>query len=96
MTIGDPQMLISRHVNRLVQKSEMEDVEKVLRRVDLVRQGGMVRRSDGSPMSFEDCYRYKQAVKEILGSDVYTYAKVNFVLGGCRCQDCQSEQRQTK
>lgn len=93
MTIGDPQMLISRHVNRLVEKSETEKIEKVLRQVDLVRQGGIVHRSDGRPVSFEDCYRYKQALKEILGSDVYTYAKVNFVLGGCQCADCKSEQQ---
>lgn len=93
MTIADPQMLISRHVNRLVEKSETEKVEQVLRRVGLVRQGGIVHRADGRPMSFEDCYRYKQAVKQILGPDVYTYARVNFMLGGCECADCKGQQQ---
>lgn len=93
MVTGDPQMLISRHVNRLMERSEKEILE-VLRRVDLVRTGGIVHRADERPMSFEDCFRYKQAVKEVLGQGVYDYAKVNFALGGCRCPDCETEGRQ--
>ena len=93
MVSGDPQMLISRHVNRLVEKSEKE-IEEVLRRIGLTRQAGIVHRTDQRPITFEDCFRYKQAVKEVFGLGVYSYAKVNFALGGCRCADCETEGRQ--
>lgn len=80
-------MLIKRHVERLLTRFEPERVQQVLKRCDLDLRGGIV----FGDVSDESCYRYKQAVKEHFGEAAYSFAKVNFVLGGCRCRDCMTK-----
>ncbi len=82
-----PQALISRHVEKLLARGEEERVDELLRRCELVRAGSQVIDPSG-PMTNESCYRYKQLVKQLYGEAAYSFAKVNFVLGGCQCRDC--------
>lgn len=81
-----PETLIARHVERLLSRFESEGVQKVLQQCDLDLRGGIV----FGDVTDESCYRYKQAVKEQFGDAAYSFAKVNFVLGGCKCRDCAS------
>lgn len=84
-----PETLISRHVEKLLARPDKERVDEVLRRSHLVRTGDTVINPAGA-VTAESCYQYKQIVKQIYGDLAYSFAKVNFVLGGCECRDCRS------
>jgi hypothetical protein len=83
-----PDVRISRHVDRLLTFAPESKVHEVLDRCGLVREGSSVHSRNGF-LTDETCYQYKQALKEILGDTAYSFAKVNFVLAGCKCRDCQ-------
>lgn len=80
------EVLISRHIEKLSTRPDKERVDVLLDRCRLSREGGSV--TSREKIDFETCYRYKQCVKEVYGDAAYSFAKVNFVLGGCRCKDC--------
>jgi hypothetical protein len=82
-----PEELISRHVQKMLERLDPRKVEELLRRCHLVRVGDVVHRPTGT-LTENDSFEYKQAVKEIFGDAVYSFAKVNFVLGGCHCRLC--------
>ena len=82
-----PDALISRHVEKLLSRGDQERVDELLRKCDLVRDGTKVISPRGA-ITDDSCYRYKQLVKQLYGEAAYSFAKVNFVLGGCQCKDC--------
>lgn len=85
-----PEELISRHIAKLLasRPGSEEKVDQVLERVGLVRVGERVTHRNGGEVTSTDCRTYKHAVKDVFGDAVYSFAKVNFVLGGCSCTDC--------
>lgn len=85
----EPGALIARHVEKLMARSDKERVDELLRRAHLVRAGDKVVRPGGD-VTPQSCYEYKQLVKQLYGDAVYSFAKVNFVLGGCQCPDCKT------
>ena len=82
-----PDVRISRHVEKLLTYIDESKIDDVLHRCGLVRDGSSVHCQTGF-VSDQSCYEYKQAVKNVLGETAYAFAKVNFVLAGCRCRDC--------
>ncbi|HYI09246.1 MAG TPA: hypothetical protein VEK57_09245 [Thermoanaerobaculia bacterium] len=84
-----PETLISRHVEKLLARGDQERVDELLRQCELTRFGTKVVNPRGT-ITEESCYRYKQLVKQLYGEAAYSFAKVNFVLGGCQCRDCGS------
>lgn len=91
MSGGMPEMLISRHVTRLMEQWPQEQVQELLRRSDLEQASGLVRKRSDGLITMEDCFRYKEHVREMFGDEMYEFARVNFILGGCRCSACKSE-----
>jgi hypothetical protein len=83
-----PDERISGHVARLRKFATDDKIDAVLERCDLRWEGTSISSTDGA-INDDMCYRYKRAVKEILGESAYAFAKVNFVLSGCKCEDCQ-------
>jgi hypothetical protein len=92
MTIT-PAELIARHVQNLNARplSSAAQLSAVLERAHLRLDGNRVVKSPDVPVTHDDCYWYKQAVKEVFGETAYSFARVNFILGGCRCRDCTSK-----
>ena len=83
-----PEDLIARHIKKLTaQNGAREKMDRVLERCGLGESGGRVTSPRGE-ITTSDCENYKRAVKEVFGDAVYSFAKVNFVLGGCSCRDC--------
>lgn len=82
-----PEALITRHVEKLRARPDHEKVEQVLARAGLTVAGEHVTRA-GRAITNEDCQLYKHAVRDVYGDATYSFAKVNFVLGGCSCRDC--------
>lgn len=80
---------IARHVEKLMAFGGSAKVDQVLERCGLVRDGSSVHSRDGF-VTDESCYAYKQAVKDVFGETAYAFAKVNFVLAGCKCRDCSA------
>lgn len=83
----EPGTLIARHVEKLLARPDSARVEELLRLAHLSRAGDRVTHR-GVTATTESCYEYKQAVRLLYGDAVYSFAKVNFVLGGCQCRDC--------
>lgn len=83
----EPEVLISRHVEKLMARPDKDRVDELLRRANLVLDGKKVLRPGGA-VTADSCYEYKQTVRQLYGEAVYSFAKVNFVLGGCQCRDC--------
>lgn len=89
MSGASPDVLIIRHVEKLLAQSDNERVQRVLSRAGLILSDGKISGSGGG-VTVDDCSTYKRAVREIYGDTAFAFAKVNFVLGGCTCQDCTS------
>lgn len=83
-----PDVRISRHVEKLLSYGSEAKIDLVMDRCGLIRDGASVHSRTGF-VTDDDCYEYKQAVKSIFGETTYSFAKVNFVLSGCKCQDCR-------
>lgn len=82
-----PATLIARHVEKLRARPDFDKIEQLLvSRAFCIDDAGVTRH--GQPVTEQDCYDYKQAVREVYGDAAYSFARVNFVLGGCRCRDC--------
>jgi hypothetical protein len=94
MERSSPADLISRHLDRLASRPDVaQKVDQVLERCDLVRSHDGLRKRAGE-ISAADCQRYKEALKHIYGDAIYRFARVNFMLGGCACDDCHSQAMQ--
>ena len=89
MSSGLPQMLISRHITRLLELWGEDKIPELLKLSCLRRSGDAIERIDGSILTMQDCYNYKLHVRELFGDRTYEFARVNFILGGCRCHDCK-------
>lgn len=89
MSTTDPEVLIARHVEKLMARSDKEKVDAVLSRAGLSFDGRRIS-GPGRPVRSADCSAYKHAVRDVYGDAVYAFTKVNFVLGGCTCPDCVS------
>ena len=87
-TLG-PDALIARHLSKLQTRPDRERIPQVLAMAGLTVAGEQVTRGGGQQVTAGDCQRYKRAVKEVYGDATYAFTKVNFVLGGCSCDDCQ-------
>lgn len=86
-----PRVLIARHLERLLSRQEnAEKAGQLLARCGLTGSGETLRGPRGE-ITDEDCYQYKQALKEIFGDTVYRFGRVNFVLGGCQCRECRAQ-----
>ena len=83
-----PDVRIARHVEKLLGFAAASKVDDVLDRCGLVRDDTSVHLPSGF-VTDQNCYEYKQAVRNILGETAYAFAKVNFVLAGCKCRDCE-------
>jgi hypothetical protein len=90
MSGGLPQMLISRHVTRLIEIWGPDQVRELLKRSGLRQKSGLVERIDDQFITMQNCQEYKQFVRELFGDRTYDFARVNFILGGCRCPDCKT------
>jgi hypothetical protein len=84
-----PAVLIGRHIEKLRRSAGPEKIDQVLAQTDLISDGAVVKKPGGSEVTVSDCQKYKQAVRAVCGDAVYSFAKVNFVLGGCTCDDCR-------
>ena len=83
-----PDARIARHVEKLLGHAPEAKVHEVLNRCGLVREGSSIHSRMGF-VNDQSCYEYKQALRDVLGETAYSFAKVNFVLAGCQCPDCQ-------
>lgn len=92
---GIPQMLISRHLTRLAELWDARKIEELLDRVKLTRVSGIVQAIDDRKITMDDCLAYKLALHEVFDEQVYEFACVNFILGGCRCSVCTARSRST-
>ena len=81
--------IIARHINERCGFLTTTQVERILDGCHLELVSGQVRTKGSGPVNEESAYRYKQAIKNVLGPGAYTMTKVNFRLVGCRCRDCQ-------
>ena len=88
MSTLEPDVLIARHVSKLQTRPDRERIPQVLAIAGLTIAGEQVTRG-GQKVTVSDCQRYKRAIKEVYGDATYAFTKVNFVLGGCTCDDCQ-------
>jgi hypothetical protein len=84
-----PDQRIARHVEKLLGYRNPENVDVLLERCGLYRSGGTIHSKTGF-ITDETCYSYKQAVKAVYGDSSYAFAKVNFLLSGCSCADCNA------
>ena len=82
-----PDLLIARHLDKLRSRPDHDKIDLVLTSAGLSVDGQKVTRG-GRDVTVEDCWAYKQAVRQIYGEATYSFTKVNFVLGGCTCRDC--------
>ncbi|MGH9318829.1 MAG: hypothetical protein ACRD3V_02935 [Vicinamibacteria bacterium] len=81
--------LIARHISERCGFLTTTQVERILDDSGLELVEGQVRTKAGGPVDEDSAYRYKQAIKNRLGSGAYTMTRVNFKLVGCRCKDCR-------
>jgi hypothetical protein len=79
-------MLITRHVEKLLTRPDKEKVTQLLAKAGLTFDGKVVH-GDG-PITARECGTYKRAVRAVYGDTTYSFAKVNFLLGGCSCEEC--------
>lgn len=90
MATTAPDVLIARHMEKLRARPDSDEkLSQVLSRAGLRMSGDKVTR-DGHELTPTDCYTYKRAVREVYGDATYAFTKVNFVLGGCTCRDCDT------
>ena len=87
MATTTPSALIARHLQKLLTRPDKEKVNELLARTGLTFADGEVS-SGGRPLTFHDCGMYKRAVRAVYGDAAYSFAKVNFMLGGCTCGEC--------
>lgn len=87
MTASEPAVLIARHVEKLMSRPDRDKVQEVLARSGLTLRDGRVSHA-GLGVTTEDSRNYKRAIREVYGEAVYAFTKVNFVLGGCTCNEC--------
>jgi len=87
MPVLSPDVLIARHIEKLRARPDSERIGQVLARAGLEMKNDTVTHF-GLPATADDCFKYKQSVREIYGDATYAFTKVNFVLGGCTCRDC--------
>jgi len=83
-----PEVRISRHIEKLLAYAGENKLQDILDRCGLVREGSSVHSRNGF-VTDDSCYEYKQAVRDVIGETAYSFAKVNFVLAGCKCRDCR-------
>lgn len=81
--------IIARHLNQRCGFLNTAQVEQILDTCELELVSGRVRAKSSGPVNEESAYRYKQAIKNVLGPGAYSMTRVNFRLVGCRCKDCQ-------
>lgn len=84
-----PGTLIFRHIEKLRKHQDAQKVDQVLAQAGLTIVGEHVTKG-GRDATFQDCQTYKQAIRAVHGDAIYSFAKVNFVLGGCTCGDCNA------
>lgn len=82
-------MLISRHATRLAELFGAAAVGVLLAQCGYRQKSGLVEREDDAALTMTDCYEYKHRVRELFGDQAFEFARVNFTLGGCRCQMCK-------
>ena len=83
-----PDVRIARHLDKIRSFTQPDKIDQVLDRCGLTAGGDAVR-SRGGNVTDQNCYEYKQALKSVVGEMAYSFAKVNFVLAGCKCPDCR-------
>ncbi|SRR5258706_8737888 len=81
--------LIARHLETRLRALPRNQVDRVLELTGLQWTGSVVSLRSGAPVSAETSRRYKQAVGEVFGSAAQGMTQVNFMLAGCKCDDCQ-------
>lgn len=83
-----PDVRIARHLEKLQGYTASSKLDEILDLCGLARDGSSVHSREGF-ISDRNCYEYKQAVRDVIGETAYAFAKVNFVLAGCKCRDCE-------
>ena len=86
-----PAVLIARHIEKLRKHPASDKIDDVLAQAGLTLAGDRVTNAGGE-VTFADCQRYKRALRAVYGDAIYAFAKVNFVLGGCSCGDCTTQE----
>jgi len=81
--------LIARHIKDRLASFTAAQLQRILDDSGLALVGGQVRAGEGGAVDAEAAYRYKQAIRSVLGPGAYSMTKVNFALAGCLCRDCQ-------
>lgn len=81
--------LIARHLQTRLCGVPRAQIDRVLELTGLQWKGSVVGLRSGAPVDAETSRRYKQAVGEVFGSAARGMAQVNFMLAGCRCDDCR-------
>jgi hypothetical protein len=80
--------MISRHIDRLLSIFPSQKVDRVLQLSELRLGREGVMNASESPVSAEDAFRYKEALRQIFGEGVFAMARVSFIQSGCRCKHC--------
>jgi len=82
--------LVTRHVERLRTAYAGEKVQRVLALAAIEPDGARLRPLGFRAFDEDVALAYKRAVRDVLGTAAYQFAKVNFMLAGCRCADCRA------
>jgi hypothetical protein len=83
--------MISRHIDRLLSIFPSQKVDRVLHLSELhLGREGVTRGGEG-PVSSEDAFRYKEALRQIFGEGVFAMARVSFMQSGCGCGHCRKD-----
>lgn len=82
--------LIHRHFVTRLRSFPPGSIQRILSHSGLEVFGETVRSRGDETVGEGAAFRYKQAIKEILGVGAYEMTKLNFILAGCLCQDCRS------
>ena len=81
--------LIARHLTTRLCAMPREQIDRVFELTGLQWMGSVVGLRSGAPVDAETSRRYKRAVGEVFGSAAQGMAQVNFMLAGCKCDDCR-------
>ena len=81
--------LISRHIKSRLESFPPQLITQILEQSGLVMDGDQVRTKSREPLTDDASFKYKTAIRELLGKSAYEMTKMNFMMAGCRCQDCR-------
>lgn len=88
--------LIARHLESRMRAFPRDEIDRMLGIAGLQWTDSVVSTRLGiARVDANLALRYKQAVREVFGEVAYGMTRANFLMAGCRCEDCQQELQDT-